>query len=240
MFSNNPLQISQLLLTALDTRIHVYYPDRIPGDSSVLVISNHRSFMDAPLLMAALGRSVHFACHHYMGQVPILRELITRMGCFPLDAPGEREHHFFRQATQLLQARQVVGVFPEGASPMVRPTLPDQMGAFHRGFAHLAMRAPVNDLAVLPVAIASNEEVSSVGIPLRLLSLFDPSEPLFAKDDWHPMVIYKRVSVLIGRPQWISLSQRETYQGKQARALVTELTQQCHAEIDHLLRLGCE
>jgi hypothetical protein len=101
------------------------------------------------------------------------------------------------------------------------------------------LRAQVQNLVVLPVAIASTDEVNNAFIPLKLFSLLDPSEPLFDRDDWHPMVWYKRVNVLIGRPQWISVAQRELYQGKQAKSLVKELSQQCSIEIDELLRQGC-
>jgi 1-acyl-sn-glycerol-3-phosphate acyltransferase len=174
-----------------------------------------------------------------MGQVPVMRDIVARLGCFPLEAPDQRQHFFFKQATQLLQTQQAVGVFPEGAEPMVRETVPSQVGAFHRGFAHLALRAQVQNLVVLPVAIASTDEVNNAFIPLKLFSLLDPSEPLFDRDDWHPMVWYKRVNVLIGRPQWISVAQRELYQGKQAKSLVKELSQQCSTEIDELLRQGC-
>jgi len=57
------------------------------------------------------------------------------------------------------------------------------MNEFQRGFSHLALCAVtgVQDLAVLPVAIASLAEVSSA-VPLKLLSLFDPSEPLFNQE----------------------------------------------------------
>jgi 1-acyl-sn-glycerol-3-phosphate acyltransferase len=204
----------------------------------VLLVSNHRSFLDAPLLMAALNRPIRFACHHYMGQVPVMRDIVEKMGCFPLDLPEHRQQAFFNQAVQLLQSQQVVGLFPEGAEPMVKQTLPKQVGVFQRGFAHLALRAPVQDLVVLPVAIVSDAEATNAAVPLRLLSFFDPSEPLFSQEGWHPMVIYQRVNLLVGRPQWISPSQRQHYQGKQAKALVTELTQQCRTEIDDLLRQG--
>jgi len=40
----------------------------------------------------------------------------------------------------------------------------------------------VQDLAVLPVAIASLAEVNSSAVLLKLLSLFDPSEPLFNQE----------------------------------------------------------
>jgi 1-acyl-sn-glycerol-3-phosphate acyltransferase len=234
----SPLLISQQLLTGLGTRRFFHHQDRIPQDSAVVVVSNHRSFMDAPLLMTALNQSVRFACHHYMGQVPFLREFVLRLGCFPLDAADQRQRSFFHQAVQLLQTQQFVGVFPEGAPPMVNLTAPGQVGEFQRGFAHLALRAPVQSLAVLPVAIISQQETTQFPVPLKLLSWFDPSEPLFNQSGWHPMVVYQQVDVLVGRPYWITASQRQSYQGKQAKTVVSDLISYSQEEITTLLQYG--
>lgn len=240
MPSNSPLLISRLLLDVLGTRMFVHYENRVPQDSAVLVVSNHRSFMDAPLLMAAMNRSIRFACHHYMGQVPILREIVThQLGCFPLDALDQRQQSFFQQAIRLLQARQVVGVFPEGGEPMVHFNPAQEMREFHRGFAHLALRAPIEDLAILPIAIAPFEESVNYTMPLKVLHFFDPSEPLFDQGGWHPMIIYRRVTVLVGRPVWIKPAQRQHYRGKEAKSVVTDLIQTCQGEIAHLLKQGC-
>jgi 1-acyl-sn-glycerol-3-phosphate acyltransferase len=239
MSVRSPLLISQQLLTLLGTQSFVHYQDRIPSNSAVVVVSNHRSFMDAPLLMSALNRPIRFACHHYMGQVPLLREFVLRLGCFPLDAPNQRQQSFFHQAVQLLQTQQAVGIFPEGTQPMVHLTSPRHIGEFHRGFAHLALRAPVQDLAVLPVAIVSQQETTNFPVPLKLLSLFDPSEPLFDQEGWHPMVMYQRVDLLAGKPLWITNTQRQSYQGKQAKGVVTDLISYCHNEIKDLLQYGC-
>ena len=157
MLLDNPLNISQLLLMSLGTRMYPFHQDRVPKTGSVLVISNHRSFMDAPVLMAAVNRPIRFACHHYMGEVPVMRDVVKRLGCFPLSAPPERQQSFFQKAVRLLQTQQAVGVFPEGAEPMVKTTSAEQMGDFQRGFAHLALRAPVEDLAILPIAIALSD-----------------------------------------------------------------------------------
>ena len=245
--ANSPQQISHGFLTVTGTKIFRYYEDRIPQSSPVLVVSNHRSFMDAPILIAAVERPIRFACHHYMGQVPVMREIVTELGCFPLEAAPSRQQGFFQQALHLLQANQAVGVFPEGTNPMVNYTKPNGIGEFQRGFAHLALRAeggsdtvkPVKDLVILPVAIASIEEMSSSAVPLRLLSLFDPTEPLFDQDGWHPLVIYRRVAVLIGRPYRITPSMKQQYQGKQAKTVVADITNSCQAEIVELLRQGC-
>jgi len=81
MSVNSLLEIYRLLLALLSTRVFAYYEDRIPPlPASLLVVSNHCSFMDAPVLMTALSNSIRFACHHHIGQVPITGEL----GCFPL------------------------------------------------------------------------------------------------------------------------------------------------------------
>jgi 1-acyl-sn-glycerol-3-phosphate acyltransferase len=240
MSLNSAQLISHAFLAGLSTQMFRYYEDRIPRNASVLVVSNHRSFMDALVLMAALSSPIRFACHHYMGQVPIMREIVTgQLGCFPLEETQNRQQSFFVQSEMLLQSRQMVGVFPEGTEPMVKFTLPNTVGDFQRGFAHLALRANVEDLAILPIAIASLEEVNTSGFPLKLLSLFDPSEPLFNQPGWHPLVLYRRVGVLIGRPYWITPQHQKRYHGKEARTVVAELTQYCHSEISDLLRQGC-
>ncbi len=244
--NNSPLQISHGFLAATNTRIFRYYEDRIPQSTPVIVVSNHRSFMDAPVLITAVERPIRFACHHYMGQVPVMREIVTELGCFPLDAAPSSQQGFFQQALTLLQANQAVGVFPEGTKPMVYFTEPNRINDFQRGFAHLALRAsvgsdtlkPVKDLVILPVAISSIEEMTSSAVPLRLLSLFDPSEPLFNQNGWHPLVIYRRVAVLIGRPYRITSLMQQQYQGKQARTVVADVTNHCQAEIIELLRQG--
>ena len=239
MSVNTPLEISEALLTALSTKMFRYYEDRIPQDASMLIVSNHRSFMDAPILMAALSQPIRFACHHYMGQVPVMREIVTLgLGCFPLETNQQRQQSFFKQSQLLLQSKQVVGVFPEGTEPMVNYTEPNQVGEFQRGFAHLALRAQVDNLAILPIAIASLEEVNTSAVPLQLLSLFDPSEPLFNQSGWHPMVLYRRVAVLIGRPYWIRGQNRDKYRGKQVKSAVAEISDYCHQEIEYLLREG--
>lgn len=232
---NDPLTFSHWLLNLLGIRMSVRFAERIPQNTSLVLVSNHRSFLDAPLLMAGLDRSVRFACHHYMSQVPGMREFVTAMGCLPLDAPGARQT-FFREATHLLQGHQSVGIFPEGAAPMVQKTDPFEMSEFQRGFAHLAMKAPVENLAILPVAIAATREASPSVMPLKVLSWFDPSEPLFDQPGWHPAVIYRQVEILVGHPVRVNDRLRSHYHGRQAAKLATEITDCCHTEIANLLR----
>ncbi|MCY7278636.1 MAG: 1-acyl-sn-glycerol-3-phosphate acyltransferase, partial [Phormidesmis sp. CAN_BIN44] len=114
MASDSPLQISRLLLSVMGIQMYLHHRDRVPQTGATLIVSNHRSFLDAPLLMSAINRPIRFACHHYMGQVPVMREVVTKLGCFPLESSEQRQKSFFHQAIQLLQTQQAVGVFPEG------------------------------------------------------------------------------------------------------------------------------
>lgn len=239
IYSNGPLQLSQGLLRLLGVQMNLHYQERIPDASSLIVVSNHRSFLDAPLLMAGVNRPVRFACHHYMSQVPGLREMVTALGCLPLDEPGSRQRSFFNQASSLLQSQQAIGIFPEGPEPMVQATEPGQVGEFQRGFAHLALRAQAQDLVILPLAIASTQEANGPGFPLKLLSYFDPSEPLFQRSGWHPAVVYRHVNLMVGHPVHINDRLRSHYQGRGAGQVAEELTSCCQVEISNLLRLGC-
>lgn len=238
VLTERPLLLSYGLLMALGVQWEVHYQSRIPAaNTSVLVVSNHRSFLDAPLLMMALGRTVHFACHHYMGQVPILREVVDSLGCFPLDSPAQRSRSLFNQAGQLWQRQAAVGLFPEGAEPMIQTNLPRSMYPFHRGFAHLALRTPVSPLGVLPVAIVALEEEQGLEFPVQVLSWFDPSEPLFQQSHWHSAVLYRRVQLRIGEMQWITDSDRDDYRRGNAQGKVESLRQNCYDQIYRLLKL---
>lgn len=149
-----PLDLSRGLIHLTGVKLTVSGQRHIPQGVPTLVISNHRSGMDAPVLMAGLNRHIGFVCHQYMQHVPILRDMVHQFGAFPLDTP----QRFFRQGYRRLRQREMIGIFPEGAQSMVQLNEPRQLQPFHRGFAHLALRAPVEPLALLPVALVSDDK----------------------------------------------------------------------------------
>ena len=234
----SPLEFSKWMLFSLGVRLRLQHEARLPT-TPFLMISNHRSFLDAPVLVVTAQRSVRFACHHYMAQVPVMRDVVKALGCFPLDAPKQRGRTFFKQATQILRSQESIGLFPEGTGPMVDIPAPNQVGPFHRGFAHLALRAPIDSLKIVPVAIAAIEEHQQNTVPFRLLSWFDPTEPLFKQPGLHPAVIYREVSVIVGEPIAIADWVKDGYRGKRAGQMATALSEQCHDRIQSLLRAGC-
>ena len=235
-YAPSPLFVSQQFLWTTGTEISVVGQHKIPNNCATLVVSNHRSVMDAAILMSALNTSIHFACHHYMGQVPVMKDIIDQLGFLPLDKPKQPHKNFFDRASRLLVNGRTLGIFPEGTQPMVKTTTPNSIDKFQRGFAHLALRTPVENLVILPVAIAARNELNTSLFPVRWLQLFDPSEPLFDKPDWHPLVLYGQVQVSIGTPIRMNLSEKPDYHGRKALKWINELTEQCHQDIQGLLQ----
>jgi 1-acyl-sn-glycerol-3-phosphate acyltransferase len=227
-----PLSLSQSILQLMAINLQVSGRHHIPSDVPLLIVSNHRSALDGPVLMQGLQRNIAFVCHQYMANVPVLRDVVSRFGAFPLDSP----HRFFREGYRRLRQSQAIGIFPEGAQPMVQLQLPRHVNPFHRGFAHLALRAPVETLAILPVALISDEKGFESPIPLSLLSWFDPTEPLFQKGGGHPIVIYQNVEVSIGAPIWVTPRDRRRYQGNQGIDYAQQLTDDCWQAVHDLLQ----
>lgn len=238
MLSFTPRLIAQSLISAVNLDLTLSYRDRIPQDIPTIVISNHRSFLDAPILIKTIPYTLRIACHHYMGQTPVVRDIVDSLGCFPLGIAKQRQRQFFAQASNLLTSRQWIGLFPEGTKPMIEPTAPTEINEFHRGFAHLAWKTPLTNLAVLPVAIASLSETNYPSIPIQWLKQFDRDEPFFQRQGLHPMLVYHRVKVLVGRPYLISTAKQQDYKGRQAKELALDLTNYCQNQITDLLHEG--
>ena len=232
----DPLTLSQQMLHLLGTQVTVSGLERLPPRGAMVVVSNHRSLIDVPVLMTALNRTIAFACHHYMANVPVLRDVVAQFQAFPLDVPHRRHRTFFQRASGRLQRRQTLGIFPEGAQPMVKVQPPGEIHGFHRGFAHLALRAPVDRVAVLPVALVSPDRGFESPMPLRVLSWFDPTEPLFQQEGGHPFLVYRQVQVRVGQPLWITAAERQHYRGGQGGRLAQDLTDRCHGQVQQLLQ----
>lgn len=199
--------LSRLLLSLCGTQVWVRGREHLPQGAAV-IISNHRSFLDAPLLIQALNRPIRFACHYYLTQVPGLREIALGLGCIPLSQGRRNQMRFFRRAECHLRQQELIGLFPEGADRIARPSLSHEIGAFQSGFAHLALRSQVDPLPIVPVVIRVEQEWSAPPVPLEFFRWFDTAEPLFQGNGMHPVVVYRTVSVTIAPPLWISARER--------------------------------
>lgn len=151
------------VLFALGCRWEVGGREHVPPDGPLLVIANHLSWLDPPLVGTVLPRKVHFMAKHELFRNPLAAWVLRRLGAFPVRR-GQPDRWALRHALDLLDRGAVVGLFPEGSRSRGR------LGPFEPGAALLAIKSGA---PVLPVAIAGPYRPGRrvrvrIGVPFRV------------------------------------------------------------------------
>lgn len=117
----------------------------IPRQGGVLLVSNHQSYLDPPIVgICVPGRQFHPLARVGLFKNPLLRAIITGLNAIPIDQ--ERGDTSAIKATiARLEAGGVVCIFPEGSR-----TYEGRMQPFQRGAAVILKRSRC---PVVPVAI---------------------------------------------------------------------------------------
>jgi 1-acyl-sn-glycerol-3-phosphate acyltransferase len=147
--------------------------ERIPRSGPFLLVANHCSQFDPPLLGWATGyqvrRVIYFMGKEEMRHWPIIGWLAERSGVFFVRR-GEGDRAAQRQALDLWASGKPVGIFAEGTR-----SRDGRMRAIKPGAALLAIRAGV---PILPVGIAGTHRLFSRGwLPRRSNVTFRIGEP---------------------------------------------------------------
>jgi len=99
--------------------LHVYFRGRIygaehvPQQGSLVVVSNHATYFDPPMLSSCVGRPVAYMAKEELFQVPILRQAIQLYGAYPVSR-GSADRSAIRSALKYLEAGWATGVFLQG------------------------------------------------------------------------------------------------------------------------------
>lgn len=86
---------------------------RVPMHGPLVVVANHGSHLDPPLLGHALGRPVAFMAKAELFRIPLLGRLIRACGAYPVNR-GASDREAIRTATAKLQEGWAIGVFLDG------------------------------------------------------------------------------------------------------------------------------
>lgn len=129
-------------------RIRYEGPATLPRVGPLLLVANHTSNIDPPLVAAwlqpRLGRPIQFLAKEQLF-VPALRPLLDHAGAILVRAGGS-DVQAYHDALMVLRGGGIVGLFPEGTR-----SLDGRLGEAHPGVALLALRAGV---PILPVGIS--------------------------------------------------------------------------------------
>ena len=117
--------VKAFLATYMDFRIDGAW--RIPTRGGVLLVSNHQSHLDPPIMGSLTRRPVHFLARRTLTQSQFMRFVFWFCGIVPVERDG-RDLRSFRTALDLLLRGEVVGLFPEGTR-----TRDGQVAPFKKG-----------------------------------------------------------------------------------------------------------
>jgi len=146
------------VLLKLLTRCQVKGRENIPSQGPLLIVANHLSLVDPPLLGVSLGRKVIFMAKKELFRFRLIGYFIGSLGAFSVHR-GQLDRKAMRQAYQVLADGLTLVMFPEGTrsrSGRLRPAFP--------GPALIAMRSGA---PVLPVGIIGTEKIRGVTWLLR-------------------------------------------------------------------------
>ena len=133
-------------------RLKVEGRENIPDEGSVLIVSNHRSYWDPPLLAIAVWkRRVFFMAKEELFEAPILSSLIKHWGnAFPVKR-GRADIKALKTALEVLKGGELLCIFPEGQRAPAGKFLRPKWGA---GMVALKAKVPI-----VPCLIEGSEKL---------------------------------------------------------------------------------
>ena len=131
------------------SRLVVVGRERLDFRRSYFFAANHQSWLDIPVLFAAVPAPLHFLAKQELARVPFLGWYIAAMGMVFVDRSDRRKAvASVDRAGELLAAGGSLVSFPEGTR-----AAPDQFGHFKSGGFAAVLDSGVRDVDVVPVAI---------------------------------------------------------------------------------------
>lgn len=138
------------VLLFLFTRRQVRGRENIPDRGPLLVVSNHLSLADPPLLNNVFDRQVRFMAKKQLFRFRLIGNFIRGLGAFPVYR-GRPDMRAFRQAEQILAQDLALIIFPEGTR--------SRSGQLQKAFPGPARIALRSGAPILPVGIIGTEKL---------------------------------------------------------------------------------
>jgi 1-acyl-sn-glycerol-3-phosphate acyltransferase len=107
----------------------------LPDAKASVIVANHSSYLDGPILTAVLPPEFTFVIKHEMTRVPIAGFVLARLGSEFVDRDSAPTRH--RSARRLLASvlrGRPIAVFPEGTFDEVPGLKPFHLGAFSAAY----------------------------------------------------------------------------------------------------------
>lgn len=94
-------------------RVRVTGLNNCPKDGAVIVVANHRSGFDPPMVGAILRRPVHFMTKVELWSYPLLPLVFKYVQAYPVRR-GRPDRQAIRHSLEILHRGEIIVLFPEG------------------------------------------------------------------------------------------------------------------------------
>ncbi len=138
-------------------RGRVYGAEQVPQEGSLVVVSNHASDFDPPIVSCCMGRPVAFMAKEELFRIPVLKQGIELYGAYPVKR-GSADRSAIRSALNCLLEGWAVGLFLQGTRTADARIPEPKLGA-----ALIAAKAKA---PLLPVSLWGTERIFKKGSPV--------------------------------------------------------------------------
>lgn len=154
--------------------------ERVPQKNPLIIVCNHASYFDPPIISSAVGRPVAYMAKEELFHVPGLKQAIQAYGAYPVKR-GAGDRGALKSALQALEDGWIVGIFLEGTRTSDARIHKPKLGA-----ALIAAQAQV---PLLPVSLWGTQKILPKGnlprstpVTVRIGQLMNPPRSTHRED----------------------------------------------------------
>ena len=139
----------------------IYGAENIPQNGPFVIVSNHASNFDPPIVSNCVRRPVSYMAKEELFRVPVLKQAIQLYGAYPVSR-GSADRNAIRQALEYLKEGWAVGIFLQGTR-----TRDGRITDPKKGAALIAAKAQA---PLIPVCLWGTQDIEQKGstIPQRV------------------------------------------------------------------------
>lgn len=127
--------------------------ENVPPRGPLIVVANHRSNMDPPLLMCSIPRRLHFLAKRGLFK-PGLAQFFSAFGAYPVDQEATHDLKAFNWCRRLLEHDGAICIFPEGTR--------HRAGGMQKAIPGVALLALRTQATILPVGITGTAHIGPI------------------------------------------------------------------------------
>ncbi len=205
-------------------RVRVEGRQHIPRRGAVILVSNHRSFLDSIFIPLVVRRRVTFVAKAEYFDDPKTAWFFRSCGQIPIRREGgSASARALASATEVLRAGKVFGIYPEGTRT--------RDGLLHRGHTGVARLALRCNVPIVPIGLIGTDDVQPVDS--RMPKLFrvvtlrfgEPVDPARYANREHDHMALRELTdeVMYEISQLSGYEYIDTYATKQADDIPTDI-----------------